>query len=86
MRQILADAQNNPRALMDHMKNPMISQKIQKVGAAWCSCANPPADQLGYHPHAVSVDVWTSSSVVFALCMAFSVLSRNRFYIEEGYT
>lgn len=31
MRQILADAQNNPRALMDHMKNPMISQKIQKL-------------------------------------------------------
>ncbi|OXH42341.1 stress-induced-phosphoprotein 1 [Cryptococcus neoformans] len=31
MRQILADAQQNPRALNDHMKNPMIAQKIQKL-------------------------------------------------------
>ncbi|WVO16413.1 hypothetical protein L204_104088 [Cryptococcus depauperatus] len=31
MRQILADAQQNPRALTDHMKNPMIAQKIQKL-------------------------------------------------------
>ncbi|CAK9786303.1 unnamed protein product [Cutaneotrichosporon oleaginosum] len=31
MRQILSDAQQNPSALMDHMKNPMISQKIQKL-------------------------------------------------------
>jgi len=25
MRQILADSQQDPRALMDHMKNPMVS-------------------------------------------------------------
>ncbi|WWD17530.1 hypothetical protein CI109_101971 [Kwoniella shandongensis] len=31
MRQILADGQQNPRALNDHMKNPMIAQKIQKL-------------------------------------------------------
>jgi stress-induced-phosphoprotein 1 len=31
MRQILSDAQQNPKALQDHMKNPMISQKIQKL-------------------------------------------------------
>ncbi|BEI80048.1 hypothetical protein CcaverHIS002_0105770 [Cutaneotrichosporon cavernicola] len=31
MRQILSDAQQNPSALMDHMKNPMISEKIQKL-------------------------------------------------------
>lgn len=31
MRQILSDAQQNPTALMDHMKNPMIGQKIQKL-------------------------------------------------------
>lgn len=29
MRQILSDAQQNPRALQDHMKNPMISQKSE---------------------------------------------------------
>jgi stress-induced-phosphoprotein 1 len=26
MRQILADSQQDPRALMDHMKNPMVSE------------------------------------------------------------
>ncbi|WVQ77163.1 hypothetical protein IAR50_006846 [Cryptococcus sp. DSM 104548] len=31
MRQILQDAQQNPRALNDHMKNPMIAGKIQKL-------------------------------------------------------
>ncbi|KAK4686218.1 stress-induced-phosphoprotein 1, partial [Tremellales sp. Uapishka_1] len=31
MRQILQDSQQDPRALMDHMKNPMISAKIQKL-------------------------------------------------------
>lgn len=31
MRQILSDAQQNPTALMDHMKNPIVGQKIQKL-------------------------------------------------------
>lgn len=31
MRQILSDAQQNPAGLTDHMKNPMISAKIQKL-------------------------------------------------------
>ncbi|WVR07290.1 hypothetical protein IAU60_004331 [Kwoniella sp. DSM 27419] len=31
MRQILSDAQQNPSALQDHMKNPMIANKIQKL-------------------------------------------------------
>ncbi|KAK1924478.1 chaperone [Papiliotrema laurentii] len=31
MRQILADSQQDPRALMDHMKNPSIAAKIQKL-------------------------------------------------------
>lgn len=31
MRQILADSQQDPRALMDHMKNPMVSFIFQSV-------------------------------------------------------
>jgi stress-induced-phosphoprotein 1 len=32
MRQILADSQQDPRALMDHMKNPMVSELQANVG------------------------------------------------------
>lgn len=32
MRQILSDAQQDPRALRDHMKNPMVSSLIPIVG------------------------------------------------------
>ena len=31
MRQILSDSQQDPRALQDHMKNPMIAAKVQKL-------------------------------------------------------
>ncbi|KAL7421555.1 Hsp90 cochaperone [Cryptotrichosporon argae] len=34
MRQILADSQQDPRALQDHMRNPMVAAKIQKLIAA----------------------------------------------------
>jgi len=31
MQSILQQSQSNPKALQDHMKNPMIKAKIQKV-------------------------------------------------------
>lgn len=31
MRQILSDSQQNPKALMDHMKNPMVSSSSDHV-------------------------------------------------------
>jgi stress-induced-phosphoprotein 1 len=31
MQQILQQAQNDPGALQDHMKNPSVRQKIQKL-------------------------------------------------------
>ncbi|ORX36911.1 chaperone [Kockovaella imperatae] len=31
MRQILQDSQTNPKALQDHMKNPLIAKKVQKL-------------------------------------------------------
>lgn len=34
IQQILQQAQSEPRALQDHMKNPMIREKIQKLVAA----------------------------------------------------
>jgi stress-induced-phosphoprotein 1 len=34
MQQILQQAQQNPAALQDHMKNPGVSKKIQKLVAA----------------------------------------------------
>ncbi|KAG8743074.1 Hsp90 cochaperone [Ceratobasidium sp. 428] len=34
MQQILQQAQQNPAALQDHMKNPVVSKKIQKLVAA----------------------------------------------------
>ncbi|GAV75611.1 TPR_1 domain-containing protein/TPR_11 domain-containing protein [Cephalotus follicularis] len=34
MRQVLSDFQENPKAAQDHMKNPMVMQKIQKLVSA----------------------------------------------------
>ena len=34
MQQILQQAQNDPGALQDHMKNPAVRQKIQKLVTA----------------------------------------------------
>lgn len=34
IQQILQQAQNEPRALMDHMKNPIVREKINKLVAA----------------------------------------------------
>ena len=31
MRQLLSDSQQDPRALMDHMKNPMVSRSVVGV-------------------------------------------------------
>lgn len=31
MRQILSDSQQNPQALMDHMKNPMVSDHLSAL-------------------------------------------------------
>jgi hypothetical protein len=60
MRQILSDAQQNPKALQDHMKNPMIGQKseseccvLSRLGWNADTCRSPEARQLGYHPHQV---------------------------------
>lgn len=38
MRQILSDAQQNPRALMDHMKNPMVSRTVVWMRSGTDTC------------------------------------------------
>lgn len=53
MRQILSDAQQNPRALMDHMNNPMVSttECVQANDAGFFK--DPEAHQRGYHSYEV---------------------------------
>ena len=54
MRQILADSQQNPRALMDHMKNPMVGS-ISHVQADMSDCTeDPEIDQRWRHKNSIA--------------------------------